>query len=56
MIHDSLMDFLEDGEEFGYVFTSAGWTCYDTKTWSDTYKQQVAIPQEVLPMKVNLFK
>ena len=44
IIHDSLMDFIENGEEFGYVFTSAGWTCYDTKTWSDTYKQQVAIP------------
>ena len=33
IIHDSLMDFIENGEEFGYVFTSAGWTCYDTKTW-----------------------
>lgn len=37
-------EFFSDGEEFGYVFTSTGWTCYDTKTWSDTYKQQVAIP------------
>ncbi len=44
IIHDSMMDFLENGEEFGYVFANGEWTCYDTKTWSDTYKQQVAIP------------
>lgn len=44
IIHDSLMDFIENGEEFGYVFTNAGWTCYDTNTCSDTYKRQVAIP------------
>jgi len=43
-LHDSMMNFLEDGEEFGYVFANGEWTCYDTKTWSDTYKQQVAIP------------
>ena len=42
IIHDSLMDFIENGEEFGYVFTSAGLICYDTKTY-DTYKEQVAI-------------
>ena len=46
-LHDSMMNFLEDGEEFGYVFANGEWTCYDTKTWSDTYKQQVAIPRSI---------
>ena len=41
----NLEDFLEDGEEYGYVYTSAGWTCYNTRSWDDTYKQRIDIPE-----------
>jgi hypothetical protein len=41
----NLEDFLDDGEEYGYVYTSAGWTCYNTRSWDDTYKQRIDIPE-----------
>jgi len=41
----NLEEFLEDGEEYGYVYTSAGWTCYNTRSWDDTYKQRIDIPE-----------
>ena len=44
----SLSDFINDNEEFGYVFTSAGWVCYDTKDWSDTFTQTLEIPEGAL--------
>ncbi len=47
-LDQSLSDFINDNEEFGYVFTSAGWTCYDTKSWSDTFTQTLEIPEGAL--------
>ena len=32
------------GEEYAYLFTSAGWTCYNVCSWDDNYKQEVEIP------------
>ena len=32
------------GEEYAYLFTSAGWTCYNVQSWDDDYKKQVEIP------------
>ena len=47
-LDQSLSDFINDNEEFGYVFTSAGWVCYDTKDWSDTFTQTLEIPEGAL--------
>jgi hypothetical protein len=47
-LDQSLSDFINDNEEFGYVFTSAGWVCYDTKSWSDTFTQTLEIPEGAL--------
>ena len=32
------------GEEYAYLFTSAGWTCYNVCSWDDNYKKEVEIP------------
>ena len=32
------------GEEYAYLFTSAGWTCYNTRSWADNYKKEEEIP------------
>ena len=32
------------GEEYAYLFTSAGWTCYNTRSWDDNYKKEEEIP------------
>ena len=26
---NNIEEYLSDGEEFSYIFTSAGWVCYD---------------------------
>lgn len=44
----NLDEFLQNGEEYGYVYTqSEGWLCYDTCDWHDNYKQKVEIPVPV---------
>ena len=32
------------GEEYAYLFTSAGWTCYNVRSWDYNYKQEEEIP------------
>ena len=32
------------GEEYAYLFTSAGWTCYNVRSWDDNYKKEEEIP------------
>ena len=32
------------GEDYAYLFTSAGWTCYNVRSWDDNYKKEVEIP------------
>ena len=34
----------ECGEEYAYLFTSAGWTCYNVRSWDDNYKKEEEIP------------
>ena len=31
-------------EEYAYLFTSAGWTCYNVRSWDDNYKKVEEIP------------
>ena len=37
-------EFLSDGEEYSYVFTSAGWICYDMNEFNDNDPEIVEIP------------
>jgi len=32
------------GEEYAYLFTSAGWTCYNTRSWDEKYMKEEEIP------------
>jgi hypothetical protein len=44
----NLGEFLQNGEEYGYVYTQEeGWLCYDTCDWHETYLEAVEIPMEV---------
>ena len=40
-------DFLtKDTEEYSYLYTrEEGWLCYDTREWSESYLENVQIPQ-----------
>lgn len=44
----SVSDFVNKGEEYGYIFKNGKWVCYDTKTWSDTFTQVLDIPKGAL--------
>ena len=37
-------EFLSDGEEYSYIFTSAGWVCYDMNPFSDKEPEITEIP------------
>ena len=37
-------EFLSEGEEFSYIFTSAGWVCYDMNEFNDNDPEIVEIP------------
>ena len=41
-------EFLSDGEEFSYIFTSAGWVCYDMNQFSDNEPEITEIPSGAL--------
>ena len=38
-------EFLSAGEEFSYIFTSAGWVCYDMNEFNDKQPERVIIPE-----------
>ena len=38
-------EYLSDGEEFSYIFTSAGWVCYDMNEFNDKQPERVIIPE-----------
>ena len=41
----NLGEFLQNNEEYGYVYTQEeGWLCYDTCDWHETYLEGVEIP------------
>ena len=37
-------EFLSDGEEYSYIFTSAGWVCYDMNEFNNNDPEIVEIP------------
>jgi len=37
-------EFLSNGEEYSYIFTSAGWVCYDMNEFNDNDPEIVEIP------------
>ena len=41
-------EFLSNGEEFSYIFTSAGWVCYDMNQFSDKEPELTEIPSGAL--------
>ena len=41
---NNLEEYLSDGEEFSYIFTSAGWVCYDMNQFSDKEPEITEIP------------
>ena len=41
---ESKEEFLSNGEEYSYVFTSAGWVCYDMNEFNDNDPEIVEIP------------
>jgi len=44
----NLGEFLQNNEEFGYVYTQTeGWLCYDTCDWHETYLESQEIPSDV---------
>ena len=38
-------EFLSNGEEYSYIFTSAGWVCYDMNEFNDNEPEIIGIPQ-----------
>ena len=40
--------FLSYGEEFSYIFTSAGWVCYDMNEFNDKLPELTEIPEGAL--------
>ena len=47
-LDNTLDEYLKDGEEYAYLYRDGEWVCYDTKSWSETYLQQVEIPSGAL--------
>ena len=45
---NNIEEYLSDSEEFSYVFTSAGWVCYDMNQFSDKEPEIVEIPSTPL--------
>ena len=43
-LSSDLNDFFSIGEEYSYVFTSAGWVCYDMNQFNDKDPEVTAIP------------
>ena len=41
---ESKEEFLSNGEEYSYIFTSAGWVCYDMNQFSDKEPELTEIP------------
>ena len=41
-------EYLSDSEEYSYIFTSAGWICYDMNEFNDNDPEIVEIPSGAL--------
>ena len=47
-LDNTLDEYLTDSEDYAYLYRNGEWVCYDTKSWSETYLQQVEIPSGAL--------
>ena len=47
-LDNSVIEFLSNGEEFSYIFTSAGWVCYDMNEFNDKLPEITEIPEGAL--------
>ena len=47
-LDNTLDEYLKDSEDYSYLYRNGQWVCYDTKSWSETYLQQVEIPSGAL--------
>ena len=47
-LDESITEFINNNEEYGYIFKDGEWFCYDTKSWSDTFAQIIDIPEGAL--------
>jgi len=43
-LDNNMEEFFSDNEEWGYVYTNAGWTCYNMNQFNDNDPEQVEIP------------
>jgi hypothetical protein len=44
----SVIEFLSNGEEYSYIFTSAGWICYNMNEFNDKLPELTEIPSGAL--------
>ena len=47
-LDENLKQFIENGEEYGYIFRNGEWICYNTRSWDDNYGKQETIPEGAL--------
>ena len=47
-LDNDLQEFFSDNEEYGYVYTNAGWVCYDMNQFNDNDPELTTIPTGAL--------
>jgi hypothetical protein len=47
-LDENLKQFIENGEEYGYIFRNGEWICYNTRSWDDNYGKEETIPTGAL--------
>ena len=44
----NVKQFIEDGEEYGYIYRNGEWVCYNTRSWDDNFGKKEVIPEGAL--------
>ena len=44
----NVKQFVENGEEYGYIYRNGEWVCYNTRSWDDNYGKEESIPEGAL--------
>ena len=47
-LDENVKQFIENGEEYGYIFRNGEWICYNTRSWDDNYGKEETIPEGAL--------
>ena len=47
-LDNNMEEFFSDNEEYGYVYTNAGWVCYDMNQFNDNDPELTTIPEGAL--------